>query len=109
MLNIQRALDHGYRVFIYYVYQDPQVAWNFTKIREQNEGRLVPMETFISAYYAARKNVIQAKEKYGTDVIIDVILKDFNNNIAEYINDVQNVELIAPQLHSKQSLEENLK
>lgn len=108
-LNIQRALDHGYLVFIYYVYQDPQVAWDFTKIRERNEGRLVPVDTFINAYYAARENVIQVKEKYGTDVIVDVILKNFNNNIAEYISDVQNVELISPQLHDRQNLEENLK
>lgn len=50
-LNIKRSLDHNYNVFIYYVYQDPVVAWDFTQIREKKEGRMVPKEQFINCVF----------------------------------------------------------
>lgn len=107
-LNVKRLLDHGYHVFIYYVYQDPFVAWEFTKIREKREGRLVPKERFVNAYYSARENVIQVQKMYDGAVIVDVILKDFDNNIAEYINNVQNIGLVTPDLYDRKRLEEEL-
>lgn len=108
-LNIKRSLDHNYNVFIYYVYQDPIVAWDFTQIREKKEGRMVPKEQFINAYFEARKNVIEAKERYGNQITLDVILKDFDNNIAEYISDVQNLNLVTPKMYVADQLKENLK
>jgi len=106
---VQRVIDHDYIVMIYYVYQDPIIAWNYTKIREQAEGRLVPVETFINAYYAARKNVIQAKERFGQQVKVNIFIKDFNNNIAEYLSDVDNLTLVVPPLYERVKLEEDLK
>ena len=53
--NIERALKKNYNVLIYYVYQDQFIAWNFTKKREEVEGRFVPKERFINAFFQSRK------------------------------------------------------
>ena len=47
---------------LFYVYQDPQVAWSFTKERELVEGRVVPKDTFINAFFQARENIEKVKK-----------------------------------------------
>ncbi len=42
--NIQRSLDRGREVEIYYIYQDPKIAWEYTKKREKIEHRFVSRE-----------------------------------------------------------------
>lgn len=107
--NVKRVIDHNYHVYIYYVYQDPLIAWNFTQIREKQEGRFVPVERFINAYFEAYANVNQVKGMLGDKVTLDVFLKDFNNNVAEYVSDVQNLSLVVPKLYDKAYLERTLK
>ena len=60
--NIQRAIKRNYEVSLYYVYQDPFIAWQFTKEREKAEGRFVPKERFINAYFKSRENIAKVKE-----------------------------------------------
>lgn len=48
--NIKRSLDRDRLVGIYYIYQDPLIAWEFTKKREKLEGRRVPRKVFIDAF-----------------------------------------------------------
>lgn len=48
--KINSVLKKGYEISIYYVYQEPNVAWGFTKTREEIEGRVVPKSTFINAF-----------------------------------------------------------
>ncbi|VDG24296.1 zeta toxin family protein [Lactiplantibacillus mudanjiangensis] len=106
--NVQRAVDHGYIVMIYYVYQDPIIAWNYTRARERKEGRVVPADAFIKSYYTARKNVIQVKEQFKGQVKLDVFIKDFYNNVAEYLNDVENLSLVVPALYDRKELENKI-
>lgn len=54
--NVQRLLDHGYRVILYYVYENPAVAWSFAQKRD----RIVPKEAFIRATLNAYDNVVNA-------------------------------------------------
>ncbi|WP_421557950.1 zeta toxin family protein [Pseudomonas canadensis] len=45
--NIQRALDKGNRtVQVIYVYQKPELAWEFVLAREAIEGRNIPCNEF---------------------------------------------------------------
>lgn len=74
--NIERCLKHNRKVDIYYVYQDPLVAWNFTKEREAKEKRKVTKETFIKAYFASIENIRQVKEQFGNQVQLNVLVKD---------------------------------
>lgn len=106
--NIERVLKKNYNVLIYYVYQDPFIAWDFTKKREVVEGRFVPKERFINAFFQARKNLIQVKEHFQEQVIINILVKDFQNTISDFLMDIDNVELTLPIKYTMQGLEEEL-
>jgi predicted ABC-type ATPase len=106
--NIDRALKHGYEVTIYYVYQDPYVAWDFTQVREKNEGRFVPKERFINAYFKSRDNVVAVKQQFGDKVELNIVFKDYQNQIKDVVTDVDNVELVLPARYTKEKLEAEL-
>ena len=59
--NIIRALKNNFRVTIFYVYQDPKVAWDFTRKRELAEGRHVPKEMFINAFLSPERILKKSK------------------------------------------------
>lgn len=105
--NIIRTLKNGYRVTLFYVYQEPQVAWNFTKERELVEGRVVPKDTFINAFFQARKNIEKVKERHP-EVTLHIIIKDYQNNISEVHFDADNIQLVLPQKYTKLQLEDLL-
>ncbi|MBA3047929.1 zeta toxin family protein [Patescibacteria group bacterium] len=86
--NIGRSINKNREVIICYVYQDPVVAWEFTKKREKVEGRMVPKKAFIEAFINARKNVIKIKSIFKDKVKVYLIIKNYNNNIKESYFDV---------------------
>jgi len=106
--NIERALKKDYSILIYYVYQEPYIAWDFTKEREKIEGRYVPKERFINAFFQSRKNLLQLKDKYQEKVVINIIVKNFQNEISDSIMDVDNLELALPITYTKKGLEDTL-
>lgn len=106
--NIQRVVKRDYTVTLYYVYQDPYVAWQFTKEREKAEGRYVPKERFVNAYFKSRENVAKVKEIFGESVELIVIFKDYENRISEVLEDVDNLHLILPKQFTIEELEANL-
>jgi len=106
--NIDRAINRGYEVTIYYVYQDPYVAWDFTKVRELNEGRFVPKDRFINAYFKSRDNISTTKKQFGDKVELNIVFKDYQNKIEDVMIDVEDVELILPARYSRKELEEKL-
>ncbi|MFT8392339.1 MAG: zeta toxin family protein [Sporolactobacillus sp.] len=61
-------------VTLYYVYQDPIIAWQFTKAREDKEGRVVPKERFINAYFKSRENIKEVKETFGDKVELNIVM-----------------------------------
>ena len=74
--NVKRALDRGYALEIYYVYQKPLLAWQFTKAREAKDGRLVSEEVFIHTFIQARDNVLMVKKLFGDQINISMIIKN---------------------------------
>ncbi|GAB2025987.1 zeta toxin family protein [Lactovum odontotermitis] len=105
--NISRAEKRGFRVTIFYVYQEPQIAWQFTKEREITEGRKVPKKTFINAYFKARENIQKVKERHP-QVVLHIIVKDYQNNISEVHYAADNVQLVLPERYSIEELEDKL-
>lgn len=81
--NVERALNRGYQVVIYYVHQDPLIAWEFTKEREIKQGRHVPKETFINAYFQSRENIRKLKSQLGNMITLNIVQKDYQNNISD--------------------------
>lgn len=79
--NIERSLVHNRQVEIYYIYQDPKIAWDFTRKREKLEGRNIRKDDFIYAFFSAQENVNKAKEEFGKQITLNLIIKDIRNNI----------------------------
>ena len=83
--NIQRSLDHNRDVEIYYIYQEPQIAWEYTKKREEIEHRHVSKEVFITSFFKARENVIMIKDGLGDKVELNIIVKNFEAGSEEIL------------------------
>lgn len=106
--NIQRALKRNYNTSIYYVYQDPLIAWDFTQKRKKREGRYVPKERFINAYFKSRKNIQKVSRTLDDSVELVVVMKDYQNVISDIIDGVENIELVISNKYTAEELEEKL-
>lgn len=85
--NINRALDRGRKVLIYFVYKDPVVAWHFTQVREKDEGRNIPKESFINQYFGSIETINLLKSEYGKQIQIDLVQLATPNSDAPHITD----------------------
>jgi len=104
IMNIKRALRKGFEVHIYFIYQDPVEAWEFTKIRERAEGRSVPISVFVDAYYNSRLNVSKVKSEFGNDILLQVITKSYNEDKETVHSDVLDLDKVLPKLYNKDEL-----
>ena len=86
--NIQRSIRKNRPVLIYYIYQDPLIAWKFTKAREVVEGRVVPKEIFIKSFLQAKNNVNEIKKIFKENIRLNIVEKNLENNKLEnlYLN-----------------------
>jgi len=102
LLNMKRAIDHGYVTKIYFIYQEPQIAWKFTQDRELVEKRHIDREGFMDAYYKLYENMQQLQEQFK-DVTISVIHKDGSNRVGRIIEGVDDIfDHIAQPLNREQ-------
>lgn len=104
--KINSVFKKGYEISIYYVYQEPKIAWDFTRAREKVEGRVVPKATFVNAFINAKANVEKIKKRYP-EITLNIILKDYQNSVAEVQMDVDNIILSIPD-YTKKMLEAEL-
>lgn len=91
--NIERCLKHRYSVKIIYVFQKPELAWKFTLAREKVEHRAIKFEGFVDSYYKTISNIKMIGEKYGDKVVIDIAVKDENNQVGEWERNVHFSEI----------------
>jgi len=86
--NIERSLSHGRLVEIYYIFQEPEIAWDFTKKREVLERRRITKEVFVKAFFAAHENIVEAKARFGDNIKLNVVIKDVRDpsNYQIYLN-----------------------
>ncbi len=108
VLNIFRSLNKNRHVEIFYVYQDPLVAWAFTKAREILEGRNVPKEIFVKSLFKAKENVNRIKLHFGDKIGVNVILKNLENGQELAYNNVESVDEYVNISYTKSSLFEKL-
>jgi predicted ABC-type ATPase len=106
--NIQRSLDHSRNVEIYYIYQEPKIAWEYTKKREEIEHRHVSKEVFITAFFRARENVTMIKDGFGDKLELNVIIKNFETGSEEIFVDVKSVDALIPMKYNPTDLEGSL-
>ncbi|MFZ1812207.1 MAG: zeta toxin family protein [Candidatus Saccharimonadales bacterium] len=92
LMNIKRAIRHNYKPEIVFVYQEPEQAWYFTKIREKAEGRVVPATVFIEAYLKSKQNVRSVKDEFGDAVEVTLVIKNINADDEKVIADIREIE-----------------
>lgn len=90
--NIKSALNVNAVIFIIYVYQDPIIAWGYTKIREKEEGRRVAKEMFVKSFFQSIKNVKDIKNKYGDNIEVWFVEKEISNKTRKVEFNVKNIE-----------------
>jgi predicted ABC-type ATPase len=90
--NIKRAIDHAYSVQINFVYQEPGVAWEFTKKREEVEGRNIPLEAFVGQFFESRRIVNEIKKKYAEKVSVDLIRRNIRAGNYDYSINIESLD-----------------
>lgn len=106
--NIKRSLEHKRKVEVFFVYQDPLQAWEFTKKREAIEQRKVSKELFIDSFFKARENVNNAKKHFGSLVELTLIIKDFEKDLEQFEINVQNIDYFIKKVYTKDELDKLL-
>lgn len=74
--NVRRSLSRGRSVVVFYIYQEPAVAWRFTQAREVVDGRNITPEVFARKFVAARENVERLREEFGNEVQVFLVSKN---------------------------------
>lgn len=103
--NIDRSLRKGRAVQILYVYQQPELAWEFVQAREKQEGRRIQPETFLEQYFAAREVVNRLKTELGKQIKVDLLLKDHDNSHRLYKAGIDRIDNHVPEKYDRASLQ----
>src|SRR3989344_4624415 len=78
--NIDRSLRRKRRVELWFVYQDPIKAWEFTKAREAREARHVSKDIFIKSFFDSRHNAYTVKEHFRDQIKLNLLTKDYEKS-----------------------------
>lgn len=109
--NIKRSLKRDRGVFIFYVYQNPEVAWRFTLAREKTEGRNIPKNAFITKFFRAKETVQRIHENFKDAVTIVFVRKNFDTNAVETIDTLhpdQGLDAYIQETYTQEELEKIL-
>ena len=106
--NVERALGRNRHVGIIYIYQNPHLAWDFTRKREVIEGRRVPKDIFVNAFFEARENVNKVKEEFKSSLELHVVVKNIDNKAEKIYFNVNNIDNYIKLDYNKESLYEDL-
>ena len=89
--NIKRSVDKDRNVLIIFVYQKPELAWQFVQAREQTEGRRILPEHFVDQFFGSQDAVHALKKEFGKHIRIDLLLKDTDGSTRSYHDNVSNL------------------
>lgn len=103
--NISRALEYNRKVIIYFIYQNPKQAWDFTQKREAIEKRKVSKQIFIETFTKSRINANQAKKQFGEKIELNLIIKDFEKDLDKLELNITNIDDFLETLYDNNLLE----
>ena len=106
--NVERAMGRDRKIFIYFIYQDPAIAWKVAKGRELEEGRHIPRDVFIDAYYQSQKNVNRVKEEFQNTVKLNIIIRNIAKNREKRYEDIDNIDQYIKKIYTRDALVEKL-
>lgn len=102
--NVKRSLDKKRDVLILFVYQSPKLAWQFVQSREQLEGRRIRQDTFIEQFLESQKVIRKLKQDFGSQIKVDLLLKDNDGRTRMYHANIQAVENHVKEKYSRETL-----
>lgn len=91
-VNIERSIRRERAVAIFYLYQDPLIAWEFTKKREKLEGRKVPLNVFIDSLFKSKANVNKIKAIFKHKVKVFLIKKNYKNEVEKAWSNITQID-----------------
>ena len=103
--NIGRSLSKERVVLILYVYQAPNLAWDFVKARELAEGRKIKAETFVRQYFAARSVVNKLKSEFSSRIQVDLLLKNNDGSDRVYKANIDQIDHHIPERYNRKEVE----
>ena len=106
--NIGRSIDHKRIVQVYYIYQDPIVAWEFTKKREVIEHRGIPKDFFIQSFFQSKDNVNKLKQEFGSNIQLHLIVKNFENDTEQFKLNIDRIDSHLKIEYTEATLNERL-
>lgn len=92
--NINRSLNKGRGVAIFYLYTNPRIAWTYAKKREYRYGRKISMRTFIKAFFGCRENINNIKKEFGDTIYVVGMKSNYQKGIGEIKVNISNVDEI---------------
>lgn len=115
--NVERSLKKNRVVHIYFIYEQPNVAWSYVLKREKFEGRSVPKDFFIKTYLGSIEMIKKVLQEFGSQIIIDIYQKEHERKgvLISGFKKLSNVESIAEidkivhQKYNRQELLEMIK
>lgn len=107
--DVSRCLNRNRDVGIFYIYQEPSIAWEFTKKREALDGRIVPKEVFIESFLKAKETCNLIKQKYGNQINLDLIIKNFENSLEKSQFNIVSIDSYLEKIYNIDLLQELIK
>lgn len=104
--NIERSLKRERAVLIIFVYQRPELAWQFVQAREIVEGRKILPEHFVQQFFGSQAVVEQLKEKFGQVIQVDLLLKDNDGSTRNYHSNVNSLKPYLKPTYTSKEVEE---
>jgi hypothetical protein len=95
-------------VLIQYLYQDPKIAWEFTKKREEKEKRGIPVDFFIDSLFLAKENVDRIKDEFGNKVEINLAVVDYRSDKWDIRLNIEKIDNHLKMEYTKEDLKKML-
>lgn len=102
--NIQRSLNKQRFVQIFYIYQDPLVAWELTQKREAVEGRNIPKESFVEQFFLSQENVTILKREYAENIQVEFFSRNTKAGKYDFVANVTNIDNLINSTYSRETL-----
>ena len=104
--NIERSLKRGRDVFVMFIYQSPQIAWDFVQRREEVEGRRVFADKFAQKFCASYAVVNKMKAEFGDKITLSMVIKNIDNIGNRSYH--KSIERVDDHIHERYNAEEIL-
>lgn len=108
--NVIRALNKNYIIKVFFISQEPAIAWGFTRAREKVEKRAIDRAGFIQSYFDIYENIKKLDGINHPNLTIDLVVKNETNEVGEWHRNISitDIDGLVNTRYNKQELERML-